>query len=119
MDPAEKIKELAATLASVSAVLDMEAMRTEIAELREQSADPELWSDQANAQKVTRQLSTLESMVTATTSRKAGYAPVVCHRANRLQSAGETVTIRSSSRHILPSLLSSLKVTYSLQEIKR
>ena len=54
----------------------------------------------------------------ATTSRKAGYAPVVCHRANRLQSAGETITIRSSSRDILP-LLSSLKVTYSfLQEIK-
>ena len=54
----------------------------------------------------------------ATTSWKAGYAPVVCQRANRLQSAGETITIRSSSRDILP-LLSSLKVTYSfLQEIK-
>ena len=55
----------------------------------------------------------------ATTSRKAGYAPVVCHRANRLQSAGETTTIRCSSRDILPSLLSPLRVTYSfLQEIK-
>ncbi|MBQ1083909.1 MULTISPECIES: peptide chain release factor 2 [unclassified Nocardiopsis] len=63
LDPAEKIKELAATLASVTAVLDLEAMQTEIAELREQSADPELWADQGNAQKVTRQLSSLESMV--------------------------------------------------------
>ncbi|WP_017612165.1 peptide chain release factor 2 [Nocardiopsis salina] len=63
MDPAEKIKELAATLTSVTAVLDMDAMQTQIAELREQSADPELWSDQANAQRVTRQLSALESMV--------------------------------------------------------
>ena len=63
LDPAEKIKELAATLASVTAVLDLEAMQTQIAELREQSADPELWSDQDNAQKVTRRLSTLESMV--------------------------------------------------------
>jgi peptide chain release factor 2 len=63
LDPAEKIKELAATLASVTAVLDLEAMQTQIAELREQSADPELWADQGNAQKVTRQLSSLESMV--------------------------------------------------------
>ncbi|WP_017575190.1 peptide chain release factor 2 [Nocardiopsis kunsanensis] len=63
MDPAEKIKELAATLTSVTAVLDMDAMQTQIAELREQSADPELWSDQGNAQRVTRQLSALESMV--------------------------------------------------------
>ena len=31
MDPAEKIKELAATLASVTAVLDLEAMQTQIA----------------------------------------------------------------------------------------
>ncbi|GAA1469193.1 peptide chain release factor 2 [Nocardiopsis exhalans] len=63
LDPAEKIKELAATLASVTAVLDLEAMQTQIAELREQSADPELWADQGNAQKVTRKLSGLESMV--------------------------------------------------------
>src|SRR5699024_3837040 len=63
MDPAEKIKELAATLASVTAVLDLEATQTQIAELREQSADPELWSDQDNAQKVTRELAGLESMV--------------------------------------------------------
>nr|WP_087100998.1 peptide chain release factor 2 [Nocardiopsis sp. JB363] len=63
MDPVEKIKELAATLASVTAVLDLEAMQTQMAELREQSADPELWSDQDNAQRVTRRLSTLESMV--------------------------------------------------------
>ncbi|MCY9785533.1 peptide chain release factor 2 [Nocardiopsis sp. EMB25] len=63
LDPAEKIKELAATLASVTAVVDVDAMRTEIAELREQSADPELWADQENAQKVTRRLSGLESTV--------------------------------------------------------
>ena len=63
MDPAEKIKELAATLASVTAVLDLEATQTQIAELRERSADPELWSDQDNAQKVTRELAGLESMV--------------------------------------------------------
>ncbi|PSK97144.1 peptide chain release factor 2 (bRF-2) [Murinocardiopsis flavida] len=62
-DPAEQIKELSATLASVESVMDLDAKRTEIEQLREQSADPDLWSDQDNAQKVTRRLSWLESEV--------------------------------------------------------
>ncbi|MFC4562079.1 peptide chain release factor 2 [Nocardiopsis mangrovi] len=64
LDPAEKIKELSSTLASVESVLDLDAKRTEIEQLREQSADPELWEDPDNAQKVTRRLSNLESIVT-------------------------------------------------------
>ncbi|GAB3208712.1 peptide chain release factor 2 [Marinactinospora thermotolerans] len=64
LDPADQIKELSATLESVESVLDLDAKRTEIEQLREQSADPELWSDQDNAQKVTRRLSYLESEVT-------------------------------------------------------
>ncbi|RCV55914.1 peptide chain release factor 2 [Marinitenerispora sediminis] len=63
-DPAEEIKELSSTLASVESVLDLDAKRTEIEQLREQSADPELWNDQDNAQRVTRRLSYLESEVT-------------------------------------------------------
>ncbi|RNL81664.1 peptide chain release factor 2 [Halostreptopolyspora alba] len=62
-DPADQIKELSSTLASVEAVVDLDAKRTEIAQLREQSADPELWNDQNNAQRVTRRLSHLESVV--------------------------------------------------------
>ncbi|GAA1094983.1 peptide chain release factor 2 [Nocardiopsis composta] len=68
VDPAEKLKELASTLASVEAVLDLDAKNTEIAELREQSADPDLWNDQARAQAVTRRLSDLESTVNKVTS---------------------------------------------------
>ncbi|MFC3994943.1 peptide chain release factor 2 [Nocardiopsis sediminis] len=64
LDPAENIKELSSTLASVESVLDLDAKRTEIEQLREQSADPELWEDPDNAQKVTRRLSYLESTVT-------------------------------------------------------
>jgi len=63
LDPAEQIKELTSTLENIEAVLDLDAKRTEIEQLREQSADPELWNDQANAQKVTRRLSFLESEV--------------------------------------------------------
>ena len=61
MDPEEQLKELGATLSGIEQVLDLDGMRREIAELREQSADPELWSDQEHAQAVTRRLSYLES----------------------------------------------------------
>jgi peptide chain release factor 2 len=59
-DPADEISELSSKLDTIEAVLDPEAMRTEAADLREQSADPTLWEDQARAQQVTRRLSYLE-----------------------------------------------------------
>lgn len=61
IEPAERIKELGATLDSISSVLDLDGMRREILELQEQAASPDLWSDQEHAQAVTRRLSYLES----------------------------------------------------------
>ncbi len=60
-DFAERIKQLDATLANVESVLDLDTMRREIAELGEQVAAPDLWDDQANAQRVTGRLSALQS----------------------------------------------------------
>jgi peptide chain release factor 2 len=60
IDPSEEIKELGAMLGGVETVLDLDGMRRDLAELREQAADPELWSDQDRAQQVTRKLSHLE-----------------------------------------------------------
>jgi peptide chain release factor 2 len=60
MDPAERIKELDATLTGIESVLDLSAMRRDIDQLREQAADPDLWSDQDRAQQITRRLSHLE-----------------------------------------------------------
>jgi peptide chain release factor 2 len=60
-DPASDISELIATLASVEAVLDLDAMRKEADSLRERSADPSLWDDQEQAQEVTRRLSYLDA----------------------------------------------------------
>jgi peptide chain release factor 2 len=68
IDPAQQLKDLASTVASVEAVMDLEAKHTEIEELRERSSDPELWNDQATAQAVTKRLSTLESEVTKVAS---------------------------------------------------
>jgi peptide chain release factor 2 len=63
-DPADEISELSSKLDTIEAVLDPEKMRTEAADLREQSADPTLWEDQARAQQVTRRLSYLEGELT-------------------------------------------------------
>ncbi|MFB4297741.1 peptide chain release factor 2 [Actinomadura sp. NTSP31] len=61
IEPEEQLKELGSTLAGIEQVLDLDGMRRDIAELREQSADPGLWDDQERAQSVTRRLSYLES----------------------------------------------------------
>ena len=45
---------------TIEQVLDLDAMRAEIADLGEQVAAPDLWDDQANAQKVTGRLSMLQ-----------------------------------------------------------
>ena len=54
--PAE-LKELSATLATIESVLDLPAMRAELAGLEAQAAAPDLWDDPDKAQKVTSKLS--------------------------------------------------------------
>ena len=58
--PAE-LKELSATLSSIEAVLDLDGLRREAAELEEQAARPDLWNDQDNAQRVTSRLSAMQA----------------------------------------------------------
>ncbi|MGH3314935.1 MAG: PCRF domain-containing protein, partial [Nocardioidaceae bacterium] len=55
-----QIKQLAATMHTIEQVLDLDGMRREMAELQEQVSAPDLWDDQANAQRVTGRLSTLQ-----------------------------------------------------------
>ncbi|MGZ8723119.1 MAG: PCRF domain-containing protein, partial [Aeromicrobium sp.] len=57
----EHIKTLGATLTSIEKVLDLDKMRAEIGDLQELVAAPDLWDDQANAQRVTGRLSVLQS----------------------------------------------------------
>ena len=56
-DYADQLKELDATLRNVEAVLDLDKLRRERAELEEAAAAPDLWDDQARAQQVTSRLS--------------------------------------------------------------
>src|SRR6476661_9497317 len=66
-----RIKELQATLHTIEQVLDLDAMRTEIAALGEQVAAPDLWDDQANAQRVTGRLSALQGELQRFTSLRS------------------------------------------------
>ncbi|HEY1133194.1 MAG TPA: peptide chain release factor 2 [Nocardioides sp.] len=56
----QEIKTLGATMRTIEQVLDVDAMKAEIADLGEQVAAPDLWDDQANAQRVTGRLSALQ-----------------------------------------------------------
>ncbi len=56
-DFAEQLRDLDTTLASVEAVIDLDRLRRELAELNEQAAAPDLWDDQERAQQVTSRLS--------------------------------------------------------------
>ncbi|WP_370246395.1 peptide chain release factor 2 [Nocardioides sp.] len=58
-----QIKQLQATMSTIGQVLDLEQMRTEIADLGEQVAAPDLWDDQANATRVTGRLSLLQGQL--------------------------------------------------------
>ena len=56
----ERISTVVATLANVEKVFDIESTQTEIGELEIAASAPNLWDDQANAQKVTSRLSFLQ-----------------------------------------------------------
>ena len=58
-----EIKQLQATMHTIEQVLDLDAMRAEIAVLGEEVSAPDLWDDQANAQRVTSRLSVLNSEI--------------------------------------------------------
>lgn len=60
VDPAESIAALEQTMGSVEAVLDLDRVRRDIADLEEQAAAPDLWDDQERAQAVTSRLSYLQ-----------------------------------------------------------
>ncbi|MBY8853115.1 peptide chain release factor 2, partial [Saccharothrix sp. MB29] len=51
------IKDLSATLASIEAVMDLDALRAQLVDLEREATRPDLWDDQEKAQRVTSQLS--------------------------------------------------------------
>ncbi|MGW0230165.1 peptide chain release factor 2 [Actinopolymorpha singaporensis] len=65
-----EIKALDSTLRSIEAVLDLDQLRREIAELSEQASAPNLWDDQTNAQRVTSRLAARQADLDRVTSQR-------------------------------------------------
>ena len=63
VDVSEALKSLSSTMESIEAVLDLDRMRADIAELEQRAADPSLWDDIANAQQVNSRLSYLQGQL--------------------------------------------------------
>jgi peptide chain release factor 2 len=63
VDPTEVLKDLDSTLTSVEHVLDLDRLRSELADLERQAAAPDLWDDQDRAQQVTSRLSALQNEI--------------------------------------------------------
>ena len=58
-----QLEDLQRALNTISAVLDVERLKQEIAELEIKASDPNLWDDQVAAQKITSKLSMVQSQV--------------------------------------------------------
>jgi peptide chain release factor 2 len=62
-DLSTRISDLGRSLDSIEAVADLPKLRSEIGELEQQVAAPDLWDDQENAQRITSQLSAKQGEV--------------------------------------------------------
>jgi peptide chain release factor 2 len=63
LEQTEAIEQLRTTLGSIETVLDLPALRSELASLEEQAAAPDLWNDPEAAQKVTSRLSYVQGVL--------------------------------------------------------
>ncbi|HWB35061.1 MAG TPA: peptide chain release factor 2 [Rugosimonospora sp.] len=64
LDYAEQLKTLDATMRSIEAVLDLDRLRKDKAELEDAASVPNLWDDPAKAQQVTSRLSYVQGELT-------------------------------------------------------
>ncbi len=62
-DYADRLAQLDSTLRNIETVLDLDRLRKEKAELEDAASTPNLWDDQANAQRVTARLSYVQGEI--------------------------------------------------------
>jgi peptide chain release factor 2 len=75
----ERISAVQATLANLEKVFDVPATEAEIGELETAASAPDLWDDQANAQKVTSRLSFLQGELRRMTELTSRAADIPVH----------------------------------------
>ena len=86
-DASAEIQALRSTFADITAVVDVDALRAEIARLSEEAGAPDLWDDTAKAQKVTSALSHRQAELARITGieRRLDDVEVLVELANEMQ----------------------------------
>ena len=90
LDRQSDLTALDTTLTTVERVLDIEGLRGKIEKLEHDASDPKLWDDQANAQRVTSELSHAQSELRRVEGLRSRLAdlPVLYEMAAEEQGAG-------------------------------
>ena len=113
VDPerSDELDQLAATLAGVESVLDLDGMRTRIGELEREASAPDLWDDPAKAQVVTSRLSALQNELRRVESLSArlGDLPVMFELAES-EADADTTAEAEAELIALRSEISALEV---------
>jgi len=96
---------------TIEQVLDVDDMRKEIAELGEQVAAPDLWDDQANAQKITGRLSALQGELERFTSLQSRIDDLsVLLELSREESDAESLAEAETELHRIHKSVEQLEV---------
>ncbi len=95
-----EIKTLQATMKTIGQVLDLDAMRSEIADLGEQVAAPDLWDNQDNATRVTGRLSALQGELDKFTGLD-GRIDDLAIMVEMATEEGDAATLEDSERELL------------------
>jgi peptide chain release factor 2 len=109
LDFSDRIAALRSTFADISAVIGVERLENEIAELELQASDPDLWNDTENAQRVTSDLSHRKSELekVQTTGQRLDDLEVLVEMANEgddQESADEAAVELASIQKMMDTL---------------
>ena len=105
-----RLKDVDHTLVTIERVLDLPAMRVEIGELQDLVSAPDLWDDQANAQRVTGRLSVLQADVDRVTSlrRRIDDAHVLLQLAAESDDEGASADTRAEAESEVGALVKAV-----------
>ena len=111
IDSRELVESLSTTLRSIETVINLPKLRADIADLEQEASAPDLWDDQANAQKVTSRLSFLQAELARVSAlrRRLDDVPVLLELA---EAEGDADSAAEAERELLSlqQLISELEV---------
>jgi peptide chain release factor 2 len=106
VDIPEELKNLKSTMSSIEAVVDLDSLRAEIKRLNEEAAAPDLWDDQAKAQKVNSRLSYVQGELNRveTLRRRLDDLEVLAELAEAEDDADTRAEVEAELPHVAQSI---------------